>query len=319
MSSQSVTVDGDSIHYLEAGDRTDPTIVLLHGGIIDAAHVSWGAVVEPLAEDCHVVAPDLLGYGESVTRGNGLESGERERSDTGAGESVTMGNGLESNDTGAGESDVPPGPYSLSRHVDVIEGFVDELALDAPSVAGLSLGGAVGLGLALRRPALVDDLLLIDSFGLGRELPNGLLSYALARIQLPNRIAIALFRRSRGLTKASLGGIVADLDELSAAAVDAVYEEVQRPTAGVAFRRFRAAEVGRDGYRTVFVDDLPELQVPTRLLHGAEDEVVPLAWAERAADRIPEGDLVVLDSCAHWPPREEPETVVEHAREIARR
>jgi len=61
MSSESVTVDGDSIHYLEAGDRTDPTIVLLHGGIIDAAHVSWGAVIEPLAADCHVVAPVLRG------------------------------------------------------------------------------------------------------------------------------------------------------------------------------------------------------------------------------------------------------------------
>ena len=280
MTGETTVVDGDRIHYREAGDPTDPTILLLHGGIIDAAHVSWGAVIEPLAEDCHVIAPDLLGYGQSA---------------------------------------LPAGLYSVSRHVDVIEGVVDQLGLESPSIAGLSLGGAVGLGLALRRPALVADLLLIDSFGLGRELPNGLLSYALARVQLPNRIAIALFRRSRRLTKASLGGIVADLEELPEAAVDAVYEEVQRPTAGAAFRRFRAAEVTRDGYRTVYVDDLPELAVPTRLLHGAEDEVVPLTWAERAAGRIPDSELVVLESCAHWPPREAPETVVEHAREIAHR
>jgi pimeloyl-ACP methyl ester carboxylesterase len=280
MPGETIVVDGDPIHYREAGDPSGPTILLLHGGIIDAAHVSWGEVIEPLAADCHVVAPDLLGYGQSA---------------------------------------LPPGPYSVSRHVDVIEGFVDELALDAPSIAGLSLGGAIGLGLALRRPDTVDDLLLIDSFGLGRELPNGLLSYALARFQLPNKIAIALFRRSRGFTKASLAGIVADLDSLSEAAVDAVYEEVQRPTAGVAFRRFREAEVGRDRYRTVYVDDLPKLAVPTRLLHGAEDEVVPLEWARRAAEQIPESELVVLDSSAHWPPREAPETVVEHAREIAHR
>jgi pimeloyl-ACP methyl ester carboxylesterase len=302
MTGETTVADGDRIHYREAGDPADPTILLLHGGIIDAAHVSWGAVIEPLAEDCHVVAPDLLGYGESVTGGNGLGESERQRSDTRTGESA-----------------LPSGPYPVSRHVDVIEGFVDQLGLESPSIAGLSLGGAVGLGLALRRPALVEDLLLIDSFGLGRALPNGLLSYALARVQLPNRIAITLFRRSRRLTKASLGGIVADLDELSEDAVDAVYEEVQRPTAGVAFRRFRAAEVTRDGYRTVYVEDLPNLQVPTRLLHGAEDEVVPLAWAERAADRIPESELVVLESCAHWPPREAPGTVVDHAREIAHR
>jgi len=277
---ETVSVDGTRLHYRDAGDPDDPTAVLLHGGIIDAAHVSWGAVIEPLAEDCHVVAPDLLGYGESA---------------------------------------LPPGPYPVSRHVDAIEGAVDQLPLDEPTVVGLSLGGAVGLGLALRRPNLVDDLLLIDSYGLGRELPNGLLSYALARVQLFNKVAIALFRRNRRITRASLGGIVADMDALPEDAVDAVFEEVQRPTAGVAFRRFRSAEVTRTGYRTVFVDELPDLTVPTRLLHGAADEVVPLAWAERAADRIPESELVVLDDCAHWPPREAPETVVEHVREIAHR
>ena len=265
---------------IAAGDPADPTVVLLHGGIIDAAHVSWGDVIEPLARDCHVVAPDLLGYGQS---------------------------------------DLPDGNYPVGRHVDAIEGFIDALALDEPTVVGLSLGGAIGLGLALRRPGLVDDLLLLDSYGLGRELPNGLLSYALARVQVCNKLAIALFRRSRRFTKASLGGIVADLDSLSEDAVDAVFEEVQRPTAGVAFRRFRSAEVTRGGYRTVFVDELSELSVPTRLLHGIDDEVVPLAWAERATAEIPESELVVLDDCAHWPPREVPETVVAHAREIAHR
>ena len=272
------TVDSERIHYLTAGDSEDPTALLLHGGIIDAAHVSWGSVIEPLARDCHVVAPDLLGYGESS---------------------------------------LPPGPYPVGRHVDVIERFVETVGLDEPTVAGLSLGGAVGLGLALRRPELVEDLLLLNSYGLGRELPNGLLSYALARAQVFNRIAIALFRRSRRFTKASLGGIVADLDGLSEAAVDAVYEEVKRPTAGVAFRRFRDAEVTRKGYRTVFLDVLSDLQVPTRLLHGGEDGVVPLSWAERAADRIPESELVVLESCGHWPPREHPETVVENIRQVA--
>ncbi|MBO4247968.1 alpha/beta hydrolase [Halomicrobium sp. IBSBa] len=290
--SETVTTDGLAIHFLEAGDPVDPTIVLLHGGIIDAAHVSWGEVIEPLAADCHVVAPDLLGYGRS-----GVDRGE-------------------STD---GRTVLPPGSYPVGRHVDAMTRFLDELAVDTFSIAGLSLGGAVGLGVALRRPALVDDLLLIDSYGLGRALPNGRLSYALARVQLFNRVAIALFRRSRRLTKASLNGIVADLDDLSEKAVDAVYEEVKRPTAGVAFRRFREAEVTRSGYRTVYVDELPALEVPTRLLHGRHDEVVPLSWAERAADRIPESELVVLDSCAHWPPRERPSTVVEHAREVATR
>ena len=270
-----VTVDGSRIHYLQAGE-TGPPLVLLHGGIIDAARVSWGAVLEALAADYRVYAPDLLGYGGS---------------------------------------DLPAGALTMERHVDTIAGFLDALDVEAPTVVGLSMGGAIGLGLALDNPDRIERLVLVDSYGLGRELPNGLFSYALARVQVFNKIAIALFRRSRRFTRASLGGIVHDLDALDDAAVDAVFEEVQRPTAGAAFRKFRDSEVTRDGYRTCYLDALDDLAVETHLLHGAHDEVVPLAWAERAAERIPDSSLTVLNDCAHWPPRENPQAVVEFVRD----
>jgi len=46
---ETVAVDGERGHSLTANDPEDPTALLLHGGIIDAAHVSWGSVIEPLA------------------------------------------------------------------------------------------------------------------------------------------------------------------------------------------------------------------------------------------------------------------------------
>lgn len=271
VSSDTVTIDGIRIHYLEAGNG--PPVVLLHGGIIDAAHVSWPPVLERLAADCRVVAPDLLGYGES---------------------------------------DLPDGPYSIQRHTDVLIRFLEALDSGPVTLVGLSMGGGVAIQIALDRPDLVDRLVPIDAYGLGAELPNGLLSYALARVQVFNKFAIALFRRSRRLTRASLGGIVHDLDSLSTEAVDAVFAEVKRPTAGVAFRRFRAAEITRHGYRTTFLDEFEDVSVPTRLLHGVHDEMFPLAWAERAVDRIPDATLTVLDDCAHWAPRENPEAVAQH-------
>jgi len=263
-----VTVDGTRIHYLEAGEG--PPVVLLHGGIIDAATVSWPPVIDRLASDYRVLAPDLLGYGES---------------------------------------DLPPGPYSIPRHAGVVADVLDELDLGPVTLVGLSMGGAVAIQLALDRPDLVDRLVPIDPFGLGQELPNGLLSYLLARVQVFNRIAIAAFRRSRRLTRASLGGIVHDLDSLPPAAVDAVYREVQRPTAGVAFRRFRDAEVTRDGYRTTFTDRFEEFSMPVHFLHGSHDELFPVEWARRAADRVPDGEVTILDDCAHWAPRENPDAV----------
>lgn len=266
---RSTTVDGHRIHYRDAG--AGPPLLLLHGGIVDAAPISWGAVLDPLAEDFRVIAPDLLGYGDS---------------------------------------DTPDVACTVERHVATMTGFCDALDLAEPAVAGLSLGGAVGLGLALDSDVSLRRLALIDSFGLGRELPNGRLSWLLARVQLPNRLAIALFARSRRLTKASLGGIVADVEGLSSEAIDRVWEYAKRPNAGVAFRSFRAHEITRTGYRTDFTPRLGGVDVPTLLIHGARDEVVPLAWAERAAERLPDGRLAVLDDCAHWPPREDPAAVV---------
>ena len=78
--------DGVSMHYLAAGDPADPTVVLLHGGVIDCASLSWGGVVDRLAENRRVIAPDLVGYGES---------------------------------------DRPDVSYSTAWHVDVVESFLD--------------------------------------------------------------------------------------------------------------------------------------------------------------------------------------------------
>ncbi len=268
-----VTVDGSRIRYHAAGDG--PPVVLLHGGIIDAARVSWPPVIERLAPDHWVVAPDLLGYGGS---------------------------------------DLAPGPYSIPRHAAVVADVLDELDTGPVTLVGLSVGGGVAMQVTLERPDLVECLVPIDPFGLGRDLPNGLLSYALARVQVCNKLAVAAFRRSRRLTRASLGGLVHDLDSLPPAAVDAVYREVQRPTAGAAFRRFRDSEVTRGGYRTTFTDRFGEFSTPTYLLHGAHDDLFPVAWAQRAADGIPDGDLTVLDDCAHWAPRENPDAVAAHVR-----
>jgi len=262
------TAAGCHIHYHAVGSGSP--VVLLHGGTIDAACVSWPPVVEALAGDYRVVAPDLLGYGES---------------------------------------ELADGPYSISRHATVIAAFLDELGLGPVTLAGVSLGGGVAIQLAFDRPDLVSALVPIDAFGLGRALPNGLLSYALARFQLPNRLTVAALRRSRRFTRASLGGVVHDLGSLSPSAVNAVYRELQRPTAGEAFRRFRSAEVTRAGYRTTFTDRFQKLSVPTYVLHGAHDDLFPVSWARRAARRIPDAELRVLDDCAHWAPRERPSAV----------
>ena len=63
-----IDVDGVPIHYLEWGDRSQPGLVLVHGG---AAHAHWWTFLAPMfAENWHVVALDLSGHGDSGRRTN---------------------------------------------------------------------------------------------------------------------------------------------------------------------------------------------------------------------------------------------------------
>ncbi|WP_407067181.1 alpha/beta fold hydrolase [Haloarcula regularis] len=89
---------------------------------------------------------------------------------------------------------------------------------------------------------------------------------------------------------------------------------MQRPAAGAAFRRFRTAEITTEGYRTTFRDRFDAVSVPAHFVHGAEDQLFPVSWAERAADRVPDATLTVLDDCGHWAPRERPGRVAAQIR-----
>lgn len=67
MQRKTVTVDGLSTSYLEAGDPAAPAVVLLHGGEFGAgAQVGWERTIPALAQRHRVLAPDLLGFGESA-------------------------------------------------------------------------------------------------------------------------------------------------------------------------------------------------------------------------------------------------------------
>lgn len=265
-----VRVDGHRLHYFRAGN-SGPPVVLLHGGIIDAAHLTWGAAIEPLGTNSRVYALDMLGYGRS---------------------------------------DRPDVSYSTEMHVETVAGFIQAVGLETTHLVGASLGGGVALGLALDRPERVGRVVAVDSFGLGRDLPRGLLTIGAAHLPVLNKLSVAVLRRSRGLTEASLESLVADPDVISGDLVDAVYDQLQVPEVGKAFRRWRRHEVTPTGYRTDYRDRLPGLSVPTLLLHGSEDELFPVEWARAAAEAAPAVELEVFEGCGHWLPRERPDACI---------
>lgn len=63
---------------------------------------------------------------------------------------------------GHGLSDVPPGPYTIQDHIDDLSGLLHKLDIEQASICGVSVGGAIALGLAAKYPVLVHSLLLCD-------------------------------------------------------------------------------------------------------------------------------------------------------------
>jgi len=255
------------IRCLIAGAGPDP-VVLLHGGGIDSATLTYRHALLALAPRHRVYAPDWPGYGRS----------------------------------GA-----PDGTPDLAFHVDLLESLLDTLGLAQASLVGISLGGGAALGLALRRPQRVRRLVLVASYGLGRAVPWGALGTLLVRLPGLAGLSWAVLRRNRALLRRALVGVVADPAVLTDELVDDAWAALRRPDVGRAFGGFQRAEVGWRGLRSDFSARLGELAMPVLLVHGAHDRSVPAAWAQRAAHAIPNAQLHLFEQSGHWPPREEPE------------
>jgi pimeloyl-ACP methyl ester carboxylesterase len=76
--------------------------------------------------------------------------------------------------------------------------------LERANLVEISVGGAISLGFTLRLPQRVEKLVLVDSHGLGGEVPKGMISYMLVQAPLLNKRAWAALKRSRKLVERSL-------------------------------------------------------------------------------------------------------------------
>lgn len=260
-------VDGLRVHCLHAGEGNVP-VLLLHGGGYDSASLSYKHAMGPISEQRRVFAPDWPGYGQS---------------------------------------DKPKVEYTTEYYVGFLDRLMNALGLEKASLVGISMGGAISLGFALRSPHRVEKLVLVDSHGLGGEVPGGAASYALVRLPLLNRLVWAALKRSRRMVRASLETTFYDPRAVTENLVDEVYQLVKKPGAGQAWRTWQENEIEREGLRTNYVDRLPELAVPTLILHGAEDGYVPVSWARRAHALMKNSTLNVFEQCGHWLTLERPE------------
>jgi len=276
--SREVLAGGYRLHFLEAGNG--PPLVLLHGTAIDSAALSYGPSLPELAKNHHVLALDWPGYGRS----------ERPQVD-----------------------------MSIPELVALLESFLDAVGLERVHLAGFSMGGAVALGFALRAPQRVATLTLVGSYGLDDSLPVPLLPYVAMR--LPNLSASVVWgmRRSRRLVRLVLRYIVfSNAGRVTNELVEKVHDQLQTPQAERSFVAWLRGELRPFRLGTSYADSLAEVAVPTLLLHGADDRVMPPRKARRASARIVGSRLVLVPDCGHWVPREATAVFIEELNGVTK-
>ena len=193
---------------------------------------------------------------------------------------------------GVGKSDAPAGPYSTRQLADDALRILDACEVERAHVVGLSLGGAAGQELALARPGRVRSLALLASFP--RQAPR-------------SRALLEAWRR--------LYALAAESPQLREAWEMQAYawlfsERYWRNEAAVrAALRFAASQPFQSvqGFQgqidAALAHDaasrLPQLKVPTLVVHGALDQLAPVSGAEEMARLIPGARLLVLSEIGH--------------------
>lgn len=191
----------------------------------------------------------------------------------------------------------PDADYSADAMIDAVQSVANAADIERFTVVGNSMGGWVSWRFALAYPEHVSRLVLIDASGppppdaSKRKLPIG---YRLAQIPVLNKLFAKLM--SRGLIESSFKKNVVDPSLATKERVDRYWELLRFPGNRQALLdRFATDREER------YVQQLSTLSMPTLLLWGREDTIVPVGIGEVFDREIPNGQLIVYENIGHLP------------------
>lgn len=199
---------------------------------------------------------------------------------------------------GHGDSDCPPGPWAMQDAVVDLIAFIEATNARPCHLVGMSWGGMIALRVGLQREDLVRSLVLIDTSA-DAEDP------ATAEVYEGFRAQIAADGLSEDLARSTLPIFYGE--RFLTEQVQAVEIHVERATSmpSEALAEGLRALIGRDSV----VGRLGEIHVPTLVIHGEDDQAIPIAQAEVMASGIAGAELVRIPDCGHSSPLEAPDRV----------
>jgi pimeloyl-ACP methyl ester carboxylesterase len=253
-----------------------PAVVLIHG--ITSSADTWASAMRGLARGHTVIAPDLLGHGASAK---------------------------------------PRGDYSLGAYASGVRDLVAALGHDRVTVVGHSLGGGVAMQFAYQFPERTERLVLVSSGGLGKEVNLLLRAAALpgAELVLPFLVPTWLGRAvdGAGWVGARIGiRARPDLGEVVRG-----FLSLGDGEARAAFLHTLRAVIDPGGQRVSGHDRLYlAAKLPTLLVWGERDPIIPVAHAHAAHAAMPGSRLELFAGSGHFPHMDDSVRFVETLRDF---
>jgi pimeloyl-ACP methyl ester carboxylesterase len=269
-----IDLHGHRVIYRIAG--SGPPVVLIHGMVNSSRH--WESVALRLADSYTVVAPDLIGHGDSAT---------------------------------------PRGDYSLGAHAASIRDLLAAIGIDRATIVGHSLGGGVAMQFFYQFPQRTDRLVLVSSGGLGREVSPLLRSAALPGASPLLSLAAhpfvlsALQNAGARLEQRGSGKGV------YLRAIARALRPLEEPGAREAFLQTLRAVIDSRGQRVNAQDRLYLLaSMPTLIVWGERDNTIPLSHGRNTHEAVPGSRFETLPRAAHFPNLEDPEGLADVLRDF---
>lgn len=258
-------VHGHDVAYRQAG--SGPVLVMIHG--IAGSSGTWVPVMPLLAEHYTVIAPDLLGHGESAK---------------------------------------PRGDYSLGAYASGVRDILGVLGHERATIVGHSLGGGVAMQFAYQFPQMAERLVLIGSGGLGKEVNPLLRALSLPGTEYVLPVVLApQIHAAVGAVGRILGRFGLRSDPFLGEVWDA-WTRLTDVKAQRAFIHTIRAVIDIAGQRVSARDRLYLAhEVPTMIVWGTRDAVIPVEHAQVAHDLIPGSRLELIEGAGHFLPLERPE------------
>ncbi|MDP9008442.1 MAG: alpha/beta hydrolase [Pseudomonadota bacterium] len=193
----------------------------------------------------------------------------------------------------------PTGDYSSEANVRFVRALMDRLDIQRAVLAGNSLGGNIALESAYAFPERVEKLVLVDSGGYPTASTSVPIGFRIARIPVLNRFMESML--PRGFIESSVHSVYGDPAKVTPALVDRYFDLTLREGNRKALvRRFEQTDFGGNAGM------IATLKMPTLIIWGGRDHLIPLDSAARFHRDIVGSQLVVFDDLGHVPQEEDP-------------